>query len=164
MSAIYNIITNSFFTSLAIIGTGTIIAKMGIFLKTYEEEKEDAYRKAFDKTMMQTMDEVSFCIDSVKKIATTTTKASSLASEIAMGSKIIQKDKHGKIIIQERGKADHQYKETIEDLNRKVKKYQEELEKMKKSKQDPNVQKKQYEMESSDIEDEHEEEYLLEQK
>ncbi len=164
MSAIYNIITNSFFTSLAIIGAGTIITKMGVFLKTYEEEKEDAYRKAFDKTMTQTVDEVSFCIDSVKKIATTTTKASSLASEIAMGSKVVQKDKSGKIIIQDRGKVDHQYKDTIEDLNRKVKKYQEELEKMKKTKVQPEGMKKKYEMESSDVEEENEEEYLLEQK
>lgn len=167
MSAIYNIVANSFFTSLAIVGAGTIIAKMGVFLKTYEEEKEDAYRKAFDKTMTQTVDEVSFCIDSVKKIATTTTKASSLASEIAMGTKIIQKDKNGKIIIQDRGKVDHQYKNTIDDLNQKVKKYQEELEKMKKSKETTtnSSKKKSYEMESSDVEEEHEEEeYLLEHK
>jgi hypothetical protein len=153
MSAIYNIITNSFFTSLAIIGAGTIVAKVGVFLKTYEEEKDDAYKKAFDKTMTQTVDEVSFCIESVKKIATTTTKASSLASEIAMGTKILEKDKSGKLIVKEKGKME----ETIDDLNKKVRKYQEELEAMKRTKST----KKKYEMENSD--EENEEEYLLEQ-
>lgn len=153
MSAIYNIVTNSFFTSLAIIGAGTIVAKVGVFLKTYEEEKEDPYKKAFDKTVSQTVDEVSFCIESVKKIATTTTKASSLASEIAMGTKIVEKDKSGKLIVKERGKME----ETIEDLNKKVKKYQEELEAMKRTK----GTKKKYEVENSD--EENEEEYLLEQ-
>lgn len=156
MSAIYNIVANSLFTSLAIIGAGTMIAKVGVFLKTYEEEKEDAYRKAFDKTMGQTVDEVSFCIESVKKIATTTTKASSLASEIAMGTKVVHKDKSGKLIVKERGKME----DTIEDLNKKVKKYQEELEAMKKMKS--SEKKKKYEPEESD--EEHEEEYLLEQK
>lgn len=153
MSAIYNIVTNSFFTSLAIIGAGTIVTKVGVFLKTYEEEKDDAYKKAFDKTMTQTVDEVSFCIESVKKIATTTTKASSLASEIAMGTKIVEKDKSGKLIVKERGKME----ETIDDLNKKVRKYQEELEAMKRTKST----KKKYEMENSD--EENEEEYLLEQ-
>jgi hypothetical protein len=153
MSAIYNIVTNSFFTSLAIIGAGTIVAKVGVFLKTYEEEKEDAYKKAFDKTMSQTVDEVSFCIESVKKIATTTTKASSLASELAMGTKIVEKDKSGKLIVKEKGKME----ETIDDLNKKVKKYQEELEAMKRTKST----KKKYEVENSD--EENEEEYLLEQ-
>ena len=154
MSAIYNIVTNSFFTSLAIIGAGTIVAKVGVFLKTYEEEKEDAYKKAFDKTMTQTVDEVSFCIESVKKIATTTTKASSLASEIAMGTKIVEKDKSGKLIVKEKGKME----ETIDDLNKKVQKYQEELEAMKRVKSTKN---KKYEVENSD--EENEEEYLLEQ-
>lgn len=153
MSAIYNIVTNSFFTSLAIIGAGTIVAKVGIFLKTYEEEKDDAYKKAFDKTMTQTVDEVSFCIESVKKIATTTTKASSLASEIAMGTKIVEKDKSGKLIVKEKGKME----DTIDDLNKKVRKYQEELEIMKRTKST----KKKYEVENSD--EENEEEYLLEQ-
>ncbi len=156
MSAIYNIVANSLFTSLAIIGAGTMIAKVGVFLKTYEEEKEDAYRKAFDKTMGQTVDEVSFCIESAKKIVTTTTKASSLASEIAMGTKVVHKDKSGKLIVKERGKME----DTIDDLNKKVKKYQEELEAMKKMKS--NEKKKKYEPEESD--EEHEEEYLLEQK
>ncbi len=162
MSAIYNIVANSFFTSLAIIGAGTIINKMGIFIKTYEEEKEDAYRKAFDKTMVQTADEINFCMESVKKIATTSTKASSLMSEIAIGSKVIEKDKSGKLIIKERGKVENDYKDTIEDLNKKVKKYQDELEKMKRHKKQE-VDKKKYEIDNSDQEDE-EEEYLLEQK
>lgn len=151
MSAIFNIVTSSFFTSMAILGAGTFINKVGIFMKTYEEEKGDSYKKAFDKTMILTIEELNFCIDSMKRIVSSTGKAGYLLSDIMMGNKVVQKDKSGKILITEKSKLYNQYEDTISDLSSKVKQYQEELEKMKKISR---VSKKKRKVESSEDEKE----------
>ncbi len=132
MSAVLNILSNSLMTTFALIGAGTLINKVGVFLKTYEDEKQDSYKRAFDKTVVTSMEDINFCVDSVKRIMGSTTKAGSLVSEIMLGSKVIQKDKTGRIYISDKSKVYNQYEDTISQLNMKVQKYQEELEKMKK--------------------------------
>ncbi len=169
MSAIFNVVSSSIFTGLAIIGAGTFINKVGIFIKTYEEEPKDSYKKAFDKTMIQSVEEINFCIDSMKKIATTTTKSTGLVSEIMLGSKVIQKDKNGKIIISDKSKLHNQYEDTISELNMKVKKYQEELKKVKQNKQKEKENKyngtySDKEEDEDDEEESDDEEFILEQK
>ena len=135
VQAIFDIVSNSFFSTLAVVGASTIIYKIGNFLKTLEEEPEDSYRKAFDKTMVNSMEEINFCFDSVKRIAGTTSKATSIISEIALGSKIVQKDKNGKIIITDKSKLQSQYENTISELHSKLEKYKHKLERKKKQKQ-----------------------------
>lgn len=135
VQAIFDIVSNSFFSTLAVVGASTIIYKIGNFLKTLEDEPEDSYRKAFDKTMVNSMEEINFCFDSVKRIAGTTSKATSIISEIALGSKIVQKDKNGKIIITDKSKLQSQYENTISELHSKLEKYKHKLERKKKQKQ-----------------------------
>ena len=135
VQAIFDIVSNSFFSTLAVVGASTIIYKIGNFLKTLEEEPEDSYKKAFDKTMVNSMEEINFCFDSVKRIAGTTSKATSIISEIALGSKIVQKDRNGKIIITDKSKLQSQYENTISELHSKLEKYKHKLDKKKRMKQ-----------------------------
>ncbi len=132
VQAIFNIMSSSLITGLICVGAGTMIHKIGSILKTVEEEPKDGYKKAFDKTMIQTVEEFNFCIDSLKLILKTTTKSGLLLTDIVTGNKVVQKDKDGKLFIRERSKLYGQYENTIEELSSKVKQYQEELEKMKK--------------------------------
>ncbi len=135
VQAVLNLITHTFFTGLAIIGTGTVIHKIGTFIKKYESENEDAYRKAFDNLMINSVEEFNFCIDSLKIIVKSGTKGSYLLTDLFMGNKVIQKDKNGKIIISDKSKLYNNYENTIKELNDKVKVYQEELNKINKLKE-----------------------------
>lgn len=163
VQAILNIMSSSLFTGLICIGAGTMIHKIGSILKTVEEEPKDGYKKAFDKTMIQTVEEFNFCIDSVKLILKTTTKSGLLLTDIVTGNKVVQKDKDGKLYIRERSKLYGQYENTIEELSSKVRQYQEELEKMKKiqeiqKKKNITMKKKSYVVENEEESDESEEE------
>ncbi len=162
VQAIFNIMSSSIITGLICVGAGTMIHKIGSILKTVEEEPKDGYKKAFDKTMIQTVEEFNFCIDSVKLILKTTTKSGLLLTDIVTGNKVVQKDKDGKLFIRERSKLYGQYENTIEELSSKVKQYQEELEKMKKiqelqKKKNITMKKKSYINEQEDSDDSEEE-------
>jgi hypothetical protein len=184
VNAIFQLVSNSIYTSLAILGTGALISKVGVFLKTYEEEKHDSYKKAFDKTIISSIEELNFCIDSLKKIVTTSSRAGYLLTDLAFGNKVVQKDKSGRLFIAEKSKMYSQYEGTIQNLHTKVKQYQDELEKIKKEKmnemknkkkmkyesdeekndetsEDENVQKRFHTQKDTDDEDE---EFTLEQK
>ncbi len=162
VQAIFNIMSSSIITGLICVGAGTMIHKIGSILKTVEEEPKDGYKKAFDKTMIQTVEEFNFCIDSVKLILKTTTKSGLLLTDIVTGNKVVQKDKDGKLFIRERSKLYGQYENTIEELSSKVKQYQEELEKMRKiqelqKKKNITMKKKSYINEQEDSDDSEEE-------
>jgi len=75
-----SLITTTSICAFGIIGTITVINKAGHFLKNMEEEKKDGYKKAFDKFMIETIDEINFSLDSVKLISKHTLK-NSKASE-----------------------------------------------------------------------------------
>jgi hypothetical protein len=96
-----------------------------------EEEKKDAYKKAFDKFMIETIDEINFSIDSLKLISKHTLKNSKLLFDLASGNKCIKKDKEGNIIVSDKSKLTEEYKEKIEHLYTKLKKYQNEVKKYK---------------------------------
>jgi len=115
------------------IGLITVINKAGHFLKTMEEEKKDSYKKAFDKFMIETIDEINFSIDSLKLISKHTLKNGKLLFDLASGNKCIKKDKDGNIIVSEKSKLTEEYKEKIEHLYTKLKKYQNEVKKYKNS-------------------------------
>lgn len=134
MSGTFHLVTNGIFTGLAIIGFATISNKIGKFLKNYETEKEDHFKKAFDKSMNETLSDVHSCVESVSIITNGITKASSVAIDLATGNKVISRKK-GKIAIIEQSKAQ---KEQIDDLSKKLKKYESQIKKYKKNKKSKN--------------------------
>lgn len=134
MSGTLHLITNGIFTGLAIIGFATISNKIGKFLKSYENEKEDHFKKAFDKSMNETLSDVHSCVESVSIITNGITKASSVAIDLATGNKVISRKK-GKIAIIEQSKAQ---KDQIDDLSKKLKKYEHTIKKLQKKKKSKN--------------------------
>jgi hypothetical protein len=94
-----SLVTTTSIFAFGIIGTITVINKAGHFLKNMEEEKKDSYKKAFDKFMIETIDEINFSIDSLKLISKHTLKNGKLLFDLASGNKCIKKDKDGNIVV-----------------------------------------------------------------
>jgi hypothetical protein len=137
-----SLVTTTSIFAFGIIGTITVINKAGHFLKTMEEETKDAYKKAFDKFMIETIDEINFSIDSLKLISKHTLKNSKLLFDLASGNKCIKKDKEGNIIVSDKSKLTEEYKEKIEHLYTKLKKYQNEVKKYKNNDESKETNKK----------------------
>jgi hypothetical protein len=131
LGSIINLIFNSLITGFAIIGAGTVVNKAGDFFKVLENEKEDAYKKAFDSVMVESIGDLNKSVDSVQSISRNFYKILFIVIEILNGSKYIKKKKDGKIIICDKSKISGSYKEKIEELKNKVNKYREELIKVK---------------------------------
>ncbi len=121
-------------TGFAVIGVGTVIIKVGNFFKVIEENKEDSFKKGFDKIMLESIEEMNTCVESISIITNNFNKIFFTLYDIVVGNKYIKKDKNGKIIICTKTKLYSGFKNKIEELNSKVKKYQNELNKIKKNK------------------------------
>lgn len=135
MRAIFSLLSNIIITGTSIIGCATIINKLGKFFKTMEEEtKGDSFKVAFDTFMMDTIDDMNKCVESISTIASNVNNVAVIVYDILVGNKFIKKDKDGKIIICNKAKLYSGYKDKIDELSNKVKKYQDELKKMKKTK------------------------------
>ena len=134
MLAIIHLITNSIFTVTSIIGIVTIINKFGILCKIIDENKNDGYKLGFDKLMLDSIDEINRCVDSITFISVRINKIFVISYDIIIGNKFIKKDKGGKVIICTKSNLDSSYKTKINELNSRVKKYQDELNKIKKNK------------------------------
>ena len=134
-----SLVTTTSIFAFGIIGTITVINKAGHFLKNMEEEK---YKKAFDKFMIETIDEINFSIDSLKLISKYTLKNAKLLFDLASGNKCIKKDKDGNIVVSEKSKLTEEYKEKIEHLYTKLKKYQNEVKKYKDNDKSEDKEKK----------------------
>jgi hypothetical protein len=133
MRAIFSLLSNIIITGTSIIGCTTIINKLGKFFKTMEEEtKEDSFKIAFDNLMIDTIDDMNKCVESISVIASNFNNVSIIIYDIIVGNKFIKKDKDGKIIICTKAKLYSGYKDKIDELSNKVKKYQDELRKIKK--------------------------------
>ena len=132
VNAILSLITNSLISGFAIIGIGTFINKVGKFFKVIEESSNDGYKKGFDAIMIDSMDEMNRCVESVNLITMNFNKIFLILYDIVSGNKYIKKDKDGKIIICTKSKMYSGYKNKIEELSSKVKKYENELKKFKK--------------------------------
>ncbi len=130
MSGTIHLIANTIFTGCAIIGALTISNKVGKFLKTYDTEKDEHFKKALDKSMNETIQDIHSCVESVSVITNGITKASSVAIDLCTGNKVLTRKK-GKIIITEQSKAQ---KQQIDELSSKLKKYESEIERLKKKK------------------------------
>ena len=134
MIAIINLLTNILITGTSIIGCVTIVNKIGKFCKVIEENSEDGFKIAFDTCMMDTIDDMNKCVESVGMIASNFNNIIFIMYDIFTGNKFVKKNKDGKIIICNKSKVFSGYKDKIDELNNKVKKYQEELKKIKKPK------------------------------
>jgi len=134
MIAIINLLTNILITGTSIIGCVTIVNKIGKFCKVIEENNEDGFKIAFDTCMMDTIDDMNKCVESVGMIASNFNNIVFIMYDIFTGNKFVKKNKDGKIIICNKSKVFSGYKDKIDKLNNKVKKYQEEIKKIKKPK------------------------------
>lgn len=133
LSELLSLLTSTLIMGCCTIGAMTVVNKAGNFIKTMEEEKSDAYKKAFDKLMVQSIDEINFSIDSISLISKYSIRNTKLLFDIVSGNKCIKKDKDGKIIVSDKSKINEEYKEKIEHLYTKLKKYQNEIKKYKKT-------------------------------
>ena len=131
MSAILNLISNICMLGCSIIGAITIINKGGHFFKIIEDNKVDGFRKAFDCIMLESVDDINKSVASINIISNNCIKISFILYDIFIGNKYIKKDKDGKIIICNKSLIPAEYKDKIEELNNKLKKYQDELSKIK---------------------------------
>jgi hypothetical protein len=131
MIAIINLLTNIFITGTSIIGCATIINKVGKFFKIIEENKDDGFKLAFDNVMMESIDDMNKCVESMSTIASNINHIIFIFYDISVGNKFIRKNKDGKIIICGKTKIHSGYKDKIDELKNRVKKYEEELKKIK---------------------------------
>lgn len=139
MRAIFSLLSNILITGTSIIGCCTIINKVGKFFKTMEETKNDGFKVAFDGFMMESIDEINKCVESLSTIVNNFNNSIIVVYDIIVGNKFIKKNKDGKIIICNKTKMFIGYKDKIDELTVRVKKYQDELKKFKKNKSKNNT-------------------------
>ena len=132
MIAIIHLLINSFMIGTSCIGVITIINKIGKLCKIIDENKKDGFKIGFDSIMLDLIDETNKCVESISSITYNVNKIIIIIYDISLGNKFIKKDKDGKIIICNKSKIYSSYKSKIEELSNRVKKYQEELNKVKK--------------------------------
>ena len=125
-------------TGFSFIGICTTINKIGKFFKVIDENKGNGFKTGFDVIMLESIEEMNRCIESVSIITNNCNKIFFIIYDISIGNKYIKKDKEGKIIICNKSKIFSGYKDKIEELNCKVKKYQQELNKINKIKKKNN--------------------------
>lgn len=138
MSAIFNLLANILMTGTSIIGIATIINKVGKFCKIVDENKKDGFKIGFDTIMLESINDINNCVESISTISNNSSKILCILYDISVGNKYVKKDKDGKIIICSKLKVYSGFKNKIEELNSKVKKYQDELTKLKKNKKTSN--------------------------
>jgi outer membrane murein-binding lipoprotein Lpp len=138
MSGTLHLIIHTLFTGCAVVGAITISNKIGKFIKQYDNEKEDNFKKAFDKSMGETINDIHSCIESVSVITNGMTRASSVAIDLCTGSKVLTRKK-GQFMIVEQSKAQ---KQQIDELSSKLKKYESEIEKLKRKRKEKREQKR----------------------
>jgi len=139
MYAIFNLLTNTITTGFAFIGVGAFIIKVGNLFKIIEQNKEDGFKKGFDIIMLESIDEMNKCVDSITLITNNITKIIFILYDIIIGNKFIKKNKDGKIVISTKSNTFSSLKEKIEELKSKVKNYEQEINKIKKEKTDKNL-------------------------
>ena len=138
MSAIFNLLANILMTGTSIIGVATIINKVGKFCKIVDENKKDGFKIGFDTIILESINDINNCVESISTISNNSSKILCILYDISVGNKYVKKDKDGKIIICSKLKVYSGFKDKIEELNSKVKKYQDELTKLKKNKKTKN--------------------------
>jgi hypothetical protein len=125
--ATLNLLTNCFITGLTIVGAVTIVNKIG---KCFDiiETNDNGIEKAFEYGIKSSLDELNGSLDSIQIIYKNLSKGFILGYELYNGNKIIKKTDEGKILVLQKTDL---YKDQIDELHNKVKRYQEEIEKIK---------------------------------
>jgi len=125
--ATLNLLTNCFITGLTIVGAVTIVNKVG---KCFDiiETNDNGIEKAFEYGIKSSLDELNGSLDSIQIIYKNLSKGFILGYELYNGNKIIKKTDEGKILVLQKTDL---YKDQIDELHNKVKRYQEEIEKIK---------------------------------
>ena len=130
--ALIGLMINSFYTMLLLLGLGTAINKSGKFFKILEDEEKDNFKKAFDIITSDFIEDFNNSFVSVHLISSNISKIVILFWELIVGDKYIKKTDDGKIIVTDKSEMFDDYKNKINDLNNKIKKYEEKIkEKMK---------------------------------
>jgi len=124
MFGILRLVLNSLTTAFSIIGIGTVTHKLGTFFKIMDTEKENGFKKAFDKTTLNVVEEIHFMNTSAQYIAKYTSKISILLYDLSVGNKTIKKTKDGNIILMDTDKLNVKYEEQIQELKKKLQKYE----------------------------------------
>lgn len=81
--------------------------------------------------MMDSIDEMNKCVESINTIGVNINNITFIVYDIMVGNKQIKKNKDGKLVICGKTKIYAGYKDKIDELKTKVKKYENELKKMK---------------------------------
>lgn len=125
---LFNGVFHSFFL---ILGFGTAVNKLGNFFKVLEDEKEDNFKKGFDKVSSDLVNDFNNSFISFNLISSNVSKMAILSYELMIGEKYIKKTKDGKIVVQDKTITLDNYEEKIGKLNEKVKNYKDLLKNMK---------------------------------
>jgi hypothetical protein len=128
IAGLFNGVFHSFFL---ILGFGTAVNKLGIFFKVLEDEKEDNFKKGFDKISSDLVNDFNNSFVSFNLISSNVSKIAVLSYELMIGEKYIKKTKDGKIVVQDKTITFNNYEEKIGKLNEKVKNYKGLLKNMK---------------------------------
>jgi hypothetical protein len=118
-----------------------------------DENKKDGFKIGFDTIMLESINDINNCVESISTISNNSSKILCILYDITVGNKYVKKDKDGKIIICSKLKVYSGFKDKIEELNSKVKKYQDELTKLKKNKKTKNDEEKDYNNKEKDNND-----------
>lgn len=127
--ALLGLIYSSFSSLFLLLGVGTAINKSGDFFKILENENEDNFKRAFDKTASDLAEDFNKSFESVNLIASNLSKIWILFWELLIGEKFLKKTKDGKLVVDDKNIIFDDYKSKISSLNSKIKKYKEILEK-----------------------------------
>ena len=125
--ALFGLIYSSLSTFLLLLGLGTAINKSGRFFKTLENEDNDNFKKAFDKTANEIIEDFNSSFESINLISVNISKILVLFYELMIGDKMIKKTKDGKIIVDDKNNMFEDYKNKINNLNNKIKNYKQKL-------------------------------------
>ena len=128
--ATLNLLTNIFITGFTIIGAITFINKTGRCFELIEKN-DNGIEKAFEFGVKSSLDDLNSSLDSIQIIYKNFNKGIILGYELYTGNKVLKKTDEGKILLLEKSSL---YNDQIEELNNKVRRYQEELEKINKVK------------------------------
>jgi hypothetical protein len=121
--ALFGLIYSSLNTFLLLLGLGTAINKSGRFFKTLENEENDNFKKAFDKTANEIIEDFNNSFESINLISVNVSKILILFYELMIGDKMIKKTKDGKIVVDDKNNMFEDYKNKINNLNNKIKNY-----------------------------------------
>jgi len=117
MYTILNSVTNTVMTGFTFVGIGAVIIKVGKFLKIIEENKEYSFKKGFDTIMLESIDDMNTCIESISTITNNFNKVFFIVYDISICNKYIKKDKEDKIIMSDTDKDENNLEVSSDELS-----------------------------------------------